>query len=161
MREKSRFEAHGAFSFAFEKDYTLISVSESWNMACAEIYTSLLRKRMTSKPDLKRCVVIDGREWGLETPDSGKKLRELNQHLSGYYKVLNIAYILSKENKHLAKYMLDSDNDGFESTMIWNFFMDFPEAVSWLRSEGFNIPDLKSSDFPKPIPAEEYRKYLD
>ena len=161
MRDKPRFEAHGAFAVKYEEDYALNSVSGSWNLACAEIFNSLIRKRVTlNKPDLKRCLIVDGREWGLETPDCGEKIRELNQFLSGYFKALYIAYVLSPENMHLAKFILDSNNKGFNDIMIWRFFTDFRKAVSWLRSEGFTLPDLEASDFPEPIPAEEYLKYL-
>ncbi len=53
--------AHGSFAFSFEDDYTLISFSGIWNAECTDIYDRLLRQRVTSKPDLRRCVIIDGR----------------------------------------------------------------------------------------------------
>ena len=160
MQESPGQEAHGAFAFTFEDDYTLISASGSWNMPCADIYYAVIRKRVELKPDLKRCIVIDAREWGFETPDSGRKIQEMSQYISGYYKDLFIAYVLSPDNRHLAKYILDKNITEYSDVITWRFYQDFQSAVSWLRSEGFKLPDLEASDFPKPVPAGEYLKNL-
>jgi len=160
MTLKSLRPAHGSFAFSFEDDYTLISISGIWNAECTDIYDTLLRQRVTSKPDLRRCVIIDGRNWGLETPESGIKKRELNRHLSQYYKALYIAYVLNPENLNLAKFILDTNNGDYRNVMTWQFYPDFKQAIPWLRAEGFTLPDLVPDDFPTPIAADDYIKYL-
>jgi hypothetical protein len=160
MPLKSIRPAHGSFAFSFEDDYTLISFSGIWNAECTDIYDTLLRQRVRSKPDLRRCVIIDGRKWGLETPESGIKKRELNRHLSQYYKALYIAYVLSPDNMNLAKYILDTNNSDYRNVMTWRFYPNFKQAILWLRTEGFALPDLGPDDFPSPIAADDYIKYL-
>jgi hypothetical protein len=151
---------HGSFAFKYETDYTLISVAESWNMECVEIYNALLRKRMESSLPQKRCVIFDGREWGFQTPECFDKFIELNQSISGYFKTLFIAYYLAPKNFDLSKFLLDATNYEFKDTMQWKFFQNLQEAVFWLNSEGFGIPTLTNSDFPEPIPAIQYIEYL-
>lgn len=152
--------AHGSFAFKFETNYTLISVAESWNMECVEIYNALLKKRVESSLPQKRCVIFDGREWGFQTPDCYDKFIELNQTISGYFKTLFIAYYLAPENFHLSKHLLDAANDEFKESMQWQFFNNLQDAVFWLNSEGFEIPALTNSNFPEPVSAIQYLKYL-
>lgn len=151
---------HGAFALSFEDDYTLITFSGLWNTECTEIYDALLRQRVTSKPELRRCVLIDARKWGLETPDSGRKKKELNRYLSTYYKELFIAYVLSPDNLHLGKYILDTNNGEFRDVMNWQLFPDLTKAVTWLRTKDFELPEPAELEFPSALPAYEYLKYL-
>ncbi len=78
---------------------------------------------MESDPEQRRCVIIDGRDWGFETPESSQIIRELNQHVAGYYKELYIAYYLSSDNSSMAKYIIDSNNKEFEDRIFWDFFL--------------------------------------
>jgi hypothetical protein len=160
MPRKSVRPAHGSFAFLFEEDYTLISYSGVWNAECTGIYDELLHQRVESKPDIRRCVIVDGRNWGLETPESSFKKREVNRHLSQYYEALYIAYVLSPENMNLAKYILDTNNRDYNSVMTWQCYPNVEQAVLWLRALGFTLPDLGPDDFPTPIPADDYIKYL-
>lgn len=153
-------EAHGSFAFTFEKEYTLLAASGSWNLECAEIYDALLRKRVESKPDVTRCIIVDGRNWGLETPECGAKIKELHQFLSGYYKAIYNAYYLSPENFQVRQFLLDQRNKDFGDVFHWQYFHVLDEAVAWLNSNGFNVPKLTDEDFPEPIPAPLYRQYL-
>lgn len=153
-------DPHGSFAFTFEENYTLLVASGSWNLECAKIYDALLRKRVESKPDLTRCIIIDGRNWGLETPECGAKIKELHHFLSGYYKALYNAYYLNPENLEVEKYLMDQRNKDFGDVFHWQYFHVLEEAVSWLNSQGFNVPELKDEDFPEPIPADHYLKYL-
>jgi len=141
-------------------NYTLISVAESWNTECAEIYSTLLKKRVESKPEQRRCVIFDGRKWGSQTPECYQKFLELNQHISGHYNALFIAYYLAPENFSLSKYLLDMVNDEFKSRIHWRFFHDLQDVFFWLNSEGFEIPVLTNSDFPEPVSASHYLDYL-
>ena len=151
---------HGSFAFKFEENYTLLVASGSWNLECAEIYDALLRKRVESKPDLTRCIIVDGRNWELETPECGLKIKELHHFLSGYYKALYNAYYLKPTNIQVVKYLLDHRNKDFDGVFHWQYFYVLGEAVSWLNSKGFKVPMLTDEDFPEPIPADQYVKYL-
>lgn len=151
---------HGSFAFKFLTNYTLISVAESWNTECVEIYSTLLKKHVESKQGQRRCVIFDGRKWGFQTPECYKEFLKLNQHISGYYKALFIAYYLAPENSSLSTHLLDMANDKFKSTIHWRFFNYLHEVVFWLNSEGFEIPVLTNSDFPEPVSASHYLDYL-
>lgn len=151
---------HGSFAFKFEENYTLLVASGSWNLECAEIYDALLRKRVESNPHLSRCIIIDGRNWELETPECGSKIKELHLFLSGYYKALYNAYYLEPTKIHVVKYLLDHRNKDFDGVFHWQYFYVLGEAVSWLNSKGFKVPKLTDEDFPEPIPADQYVKYL-
>lgn len=151
---------HGSFAFKFEENYTLLVASGSWNLECAEIYDAFLRQRVESIPDLTRCIIIDGRNWELETPECGSKIKELHHFLSGYYKALYNAYYLNPDNIEIQKYLMSQRNKEFGDVFHWQYFHVLGEAVSWLNSKGFNVPKLKDEDFPKPIPADQYVKYL-
>ncbi len=85
---------HGSFAFSFERDFTLISVSESWNIECTKIYSKMLETAMKSDPEQKRCVIIDGRKWGFETPESSQIIRALNQYVTKYYEKLSLYCLL-------------------------------------------------------------------
>ncbi len=152
--------AHGSFALKFETNYTLISVAESWNTECVEIYNALLKKRVKSTPKQKRCVIFDGREWGFQTPGCYQKFIELNQQIKGSFEALFIAYYLAPKNFHLSKHLLDEANNEFTASMQWKFFNNLQDAVSWLNSEGFKIPDLTNNDFPEPVSAIQYLNYL-
>ncbi|MBU0970907.1 MAG: hypothetical protein KKC20_09690 [Proteobacteria bacterium] len=151
---------HGSFAFKFVDNYTLISVAGSWNTECVEIYNTLLKKRVESKPEQRRCVIFDGRKWGFQTPECYNKFLELNQYISGHYKALFIAYYLAPENFSLSTHLLDMANDEFKGTLNWRFFLNLQDVASWLNSEGFEIPALTNSDFPEPISANHYLDYL-
>ena len=153
-------EPHGSFAFTFEENYTLLTASGSWNLECAKIYDALLRKRVESKPNLTRCVIVDGRNWELETPACGAIIKELHQFLSGYYKAIYNAYYLNASNFQVIKFLLNKRNIDFNDVFHWQYFYVLDEAVSWLNSKGFNIPALTDGDFPQPIPADQYVKYL-
>ncbi|WDP86241.1 MAG: hypothetical protein HUN05_14805 [Desulfobacter sp.] len=153
-------KAHGSFAFKFEPDYTLISAAESWNLECVEIYTRLLKQRVESKPQTRRCIILDGRNWDFLTPECHQKFIELNQYISGYYQELFIGYSLSSENFHFSKYILDIANNKFKESIHWRFFKDLQDLTSWLNSNAFKIPNLKDGDFPELVPASHYLKYL-
>ena len=153
-------EPHGSFAFTFEESYTLLVASESWNLECAKIYDAFLRKRAESKPDLTRCIIIDVRNWGLETPECGAVIKELHHFLSGYYKALYNAYYLDSANLEVKMFLLEQRNIDFNDVFHWQYFHALDDAVSWLNSKGFNVPPLTDEDFPEPIPADEYVKYL-
>lgn len=156
MPADSSRRPHGAFAFLFEDEYTLITFSGLWNIECTDIYNAMLHRRVSSRPDLRRCVIIDAREWDLETPESGRKKRELNRYLSNYYRELFIAYVLSPENIHLGKYILDTNNSEFGEVMKWQLFSDLQSAVTWLRGHKFIIPDPEELAFPPAVPAWKY-----
>jgi|GEM_PF-2163935 len=153
--------AHGSFAFAFRPEMTLISAEGAWNQECAELYTALIRTRVESHPDQIRCVIIDGRRWGLKTPESGRVIQESNRFISGYYKALYVAYLFSPENVHLGRYIIDADNRVGDAVLHWDFFLRLDDALSWLRSQGFDLPDVADGDFPDPVPAEDYRHLLE
>lgn len=152
--------AHGSFAFKSEADYTLISIAESWNAECIEIYKAVLIKRMESTPKQKRCVIFDGRAWGFQTPECCQKFVDLNQLITGYFKSLHIAYYLTCENFYLSTYLLNQVNDRFKAYIQWNFFQNLTDATSWLNAEGFDLPPLTDRDFPEPVPATHYLKSL-
>lgn len=160
MAGKTSRPPHGAFAFSFEDDYTLITFSGLWNIECTNIYDALLRQRITTRPDQSRCVIIDAREWDLETPESGRKKKELNRYLATYYKKLHIAYVMGPDNMHLGKHILDTNNSDFDTVMTWQFFPGLQEAVSWLEARDYKLPKPEAIRFPKPVPAYEYLKYL-
>jgi hypothetical protein len=154
-------KSHGAFAFSFKTDYTLISVSESWNAECADIYVKFLKKSIESEIKLRRCVIIDGRTWGFETPEGSQKIQELSKHLAEHYKSIYIAYYLSSTNIHLGQIIINENNQKFKETIFWNCFQTLEESIHWLTSKGFTIPPLTDDDFPKPVHASYYLKYLD
>ncbi len=153
-------EPHGSFAFTFEENYTLISVSGAWNQECAKIYDGFLRKRVEPNPELDRCVILDGRGWGLETPGCKDRIRDLHRFISGYFNTLYIAYYITPEMLQIGKFLMDQRNKEFKNVFHWDFFMALDQAVSWLTSKGFILPDLSDEDFPKPIPAAHYLKFL-
>lgn len=154
-------DAHGSFAFDFKPGYTLIAVSGSWNLECASIYDALLRSRIENNPEPRRCVIIDGRRWGFETPEASDKLLLLNSRLARHYEELCIGYFLVPENFHLSRLILDTTNEKFKSILDWQFFTDLNACITWLNQKGFDIPKLSEDDFPEPIPAAKYLSFLE
>ena len=149
---------HGSFGFRFSADprYTLITLSGTWNHQCAEIYSSYLRKRIFHHPDERRCVIIDARDWGFHTPESSVLVHQLNEYIARHYRELHVAYVLSPGNIHMARLFLDDQFRAFRDKVTFRNFEDITEAVEWLRSSGYHLPDLGDDDFPEALPAESF-----
>ncbi|WP_041401466.1 hypothetical protein [Salinispira pacifica] len=151
---------HGAFSFAFREDVTLISLSGSWNYQCAEIYSNILSQRVAQKPDKEKTVVFNCTEWGLQTPRTADRLQELSIELAKYYRALYIAYITRPEILSIIQYILRKQYNGVEDVFRWEVFYHLDNARDWLSSLGKSIVPLTLSDFPETIDATEYAKNM-
>lgn len=158
MKFRKREPAHGSFALAYYPDYSLMTSSGAWNAPCARIYDMMVEKRISSVPEGRRCVINDGRNWGFATPESQDIITETSIRMADYYSELYIAYLVRKSQIPLFSYYLDSVNDVARTTNRWQYFTELPDAIVWLRGEGFSLPDLTDGDFPEPIEADEYLK---
>ena len=109
---------------------------------------------------LKRVVIIDGRSWGFETPETTEKLILLNEYLASYYTKLYLAYFLSPENIQLSQFIRNKTNKNFKTFLEWQFSVKLEDCLFWLSKKGIDIQNLSENDFPKPIPASQYLPYL-
>jgi hypothetical protein len=152
---------HGAFGLKVSEvpKYTLVSMAGAWNYQCTKIYCRCLKDKIRYRPDQRRCAIFDGRRWGLRTPDSENLLLEAYRFIASQYRELHLAYILTSENRHLGRYILDSEFRGFDEVMQWKIFGELHEALEWLRGSGFDLPELTYEDFPMPVSANEYSAF--
>ncbi len=150
--------AHGSFAFKVLPDYTLISTSGAWNLECVRIHNHLLSERVKNLTGQRRASLVDGRLWEFETPDCEEEYKRWYQHVRDNNITLYLAYWSSEKNASLARHILQQRHRDFTGIVFWQVFDTLEQSVSWLRSEGFEIPDIRPEDFPVPVPASDYLK---
>ena len=151
MDKSSAWMAHGSFGIAPFDTYTLVTFSGSWNSICLKLFSENLEANRNVDSKRKRCSLVDGRNWGLLTPDSHEIFEEMSRFLSRDYASLDIAFIFNARNLKISRYILEKNKLNPEETMKWEYFQDLDEARLWLCAAGHNLPSLTWEDFPEPI----------
>lgn len=152
--------AHGSFAFKIMPDYTLVTSTGAWNLECVRIHNRILETRAKELAGQRRAAIVDGRFWEFETPECAEEYRRFYQLMSDHRIRFHIAYWSSEKNASLARHIIGQRYRDFGQTVSWQVCDTLEESVSWIRSEGFDIPDIKASDFPAPIPASDYLKQM-
>lgn len=146
------FEPHGAFAEVGRGDTTFVSIAQTWNVECARIYQRFIRPKLKDVAHLTHYIVINAKDWALETPEAGELLRQLFSEMAASLKKVYIAYIVDSDIK---EYFIKQRSENPPANLEFSVHETFDEAVEWFASYGITL-DMKEADLPDPVDSRLY-----